>query len=284
MPSETRIGIDVFAPKGLRPLAQGYRAAATLGGDGRLDPSQGSRRRRQPWAVGCSPFGAKTVKVVSLALCLMLSTGCRQEMAQQPKYLPLESSSFFPDGRSARPLVPGVVVRGQLRNDWHFFFGQHKPAQQRVRMASLVGVATQGPLVVGALSAAQSPYVDTFPEPITKQMLERGQQRFQIFCAVCHDAAGYGNGIVVQRGFTKPPSYHEERLRAAPVGYFYDVITHGYGSMPSYKEQIPPRDRWAIVAYLRALQLSQNAPLADLPAEKRKAIERSLEKPLEPGR
>jgi len=228
------------------------------------------------------PKGKKLT--VAMLLSLVVVLGCRQEMAEQPKYRPLESSSFFPDGRSARPLVQGVVARGHLRNEPHFFFGQQSPAQQRLRIAALVGVGAQDPFSSGALSITQSPFVETFPEPLTHQVLLRGQQRFQIFCAVCHDAAGYGNGIIVQRGFTRPPSYHEDRLRAAPVGYLYDVITKGYGSMPSYAEQIPPRDRWAIVAYLRALQLSQNARLADLPATNRQAAERALEEPREPQR
>jgi hypothetical protein len=165
---------------------------------------------------------------------------CRQDMHDAPRYDPLEASAFFADGRSARPLVPNTVPRGQLREDRHLFEG-----------------------VVDGRPA------ETFPMPVTADVMRRGQERFNVFCSPCHGQTGEGNGMVVQRGFRQPATYHQERLRDAPVGYFYDVITRGFGAMPDYASQIPVEDRWAIVAYVRALQLSQGAAVADVPAERR---------------
>lgn len=174
---------------------------------------------------------------MSLAL-VAFSTACRQDMQDQPKYIPLRPSSFFDDGRSARPLVEGTVARGDLDADPVFYTGKlnGKP-------------------------------VDYFPFPVTKAVLERGQQRFNIYCAPCHDQTGSGFGMVVRRGYRRPPSYHIDRLRQAPDGYFFDVMTNGFGAMPDYAAQIPPRDRWDIVAYIRALQLSQHANVADATPE-----------------
>ena len=180
--------------------------------------------------------------LVLLAVCL---AGCRQDMQDQPKYVALRPSSFFADGRSERPLVEGTVARGQLHADTAFYTGKtgDKP-------------------------------LDTFPIPITRTVLERGQERFNIYCSPCHDRLGYGNGMVARRGFNRPPpaSYHSDRLRQAPVGYFFDVITNGLGAMPDYAAQIEPRDRWAIVAYIRVLQLSQNASIDDVPPEARNQL------------
>ncbi len=174
--------------------------------------------------------------------CLSLSA-CQQQMADQPRYKPLARSEFFGDERSARPLVEGTVARGHLNADELFYNGtvNGKPA-------------------------------DTFPFPITKEVLLRGQERFNIFCAPCHDRAGTGQGMIVRRGFRPPPSYHIDRLREAPVGHFFAVITHGFGVMPDYAAQVPVRDRWAIIAYVRALQLSQNATIADVPEKQRAAL------------
>jgi len=179
--------------------------------------------------------------LVLLMLCV--GTGCRQDMHDQPKYESLEASTFFPDGRASRPLVPGTVARGQLREDTHLYEGKvaGKPAE-------------------------------TFPFPIDLKILERGQQRYNIYCSPCHDHVGNGDGMVVRRGFRHPPPYHIERLRQAPAGYFYDVITNGFGAMQDYAAQIPVRDRWAIVAYVRALQLSQNATLNDVPETERQTL------------
>lgn len=168
---------------------------------------------------------------------LLLLAGCRQDMHDQPKFKPLAMSDFYSDLRSARPPVEGTVARGQLHEDTYFYTG---------KMGNSPG--------------------DYMPFPVTESVLARGQQRFDIYCAPCHSRLGDGNGMIVQRGFRRPPSYHTERLRKAPLGYFFDVMTNGFGAMPEYASQIPPRDRWNIVAYIRALQLSQNAISADVPA------------------
>lgn len=177
--------------------------------------------------------------------------GCRQDMADQPRYGPLAPSDFFGDGRSARPLVPGTVARGQLREDELFYTGKS-----------------------GKVFAKELPF------PVTYQVIERGHERFNIYCTPCHDRIGSGNGMIVQRGLRRPPSYHIDRLREAPVGYFYDVISNGFGAMPDYAARIAPKDRWAIVAYIRALQFSQHATLDDVPAAERKWL---LSKPVPPA-
>jgi mono/diheme cytochrome c family protein len=169
---------------------------------------------------------------------MILASGCRQDMARQPKQRPLSPSAFFEDGRSERSLVEGAVYRGQLEEE--------------------------------ALGATKDSNV--FPLPVTRELLERGRERYGIFCSPCHGLQGDGNGMVALRGFRHPPSYHIDRLRQAPVGYFYDVIINGFGVMPDYAAQVPPRDRWAIIAYVRALQLSRNAPAADLPANLRERL------------
>lgn len=181
-----------------------------------------------------------------LAGCLglgLFALGCQQQMANQPRYDPLEASDFFADGRSARPLVEGTVARGHLRLDEHFYTGK----------------------INGQLAT-------TFPFPVTPAVLDRGQERFNIYCTPCHDRLGTGLGMVVRRGYRQPPSYHIERLRSAPAGHFFDVMTRGFGAMPDYAAQIPPRDRWAIAAYIRALQLSQSATLDDVPPPQRATL------------
>jgi mono/diheme cytochrome c family protein len=165
-------------------------------------------------------------------------------MQDQPKYPPLRPSDFFADGRSARPLTEGTVPRGHLDADRLFYSGKGpdgKPA-------------------------------NGFPMPVTKALLLRGEQRFNIYCAPCHDRTGSGNGMIVRRGYRPPPTYHSDRMRQQPDGYFFDVITNGFGAMPDYAAQIQPRDRWAIVAYIRVLQRSQNAKLADVPPDQRAAL------------
>jgi mono/diheme cytochrome c family protein len=178
------------------------------------------------------------VSFAAVLLLLALSSACRIDMHVQPRVNPLAKSDFFTDQRSARPPVEGTVARGQLHEDTYFYTGK-------------IG-NTPG---------------DYMPFPVTKEVLERGRERYNIFCAPCHSRVGDGEGFVPSRGFArKPPSYHIPRLQKAPVGYFYDVITEGFGIMADYSSQISPRDRWNIVAYVRALQLSQNATLADVPA------------------
>lgn len=176
----------------------------------------------------------------SIALSLPFTLACRQDMQDQPKFIPLRPSSFFADGRSARPLIEGTVARGYLRADQRFYAGK------------------DGDDPTGA-----------FPLEVTPAVLARGQERFNIYCSPCHGRIGNGLGMIVRRGLRRPPSFHIDRLRQAPVGYFFDVITNGFGAMPDYAAQIAPADRWAIIAYVRALQLSQNAKLEDVPAERR---------------
>jgi mono/diheme cytochrome c family protein len=178
-----------------------------------------------------------------LAICFCLMA-CQQKMADQPRYEPLQKSDFFEDQRSARPLVEGTVARGHLNADEQLYTGKinGEPAK-------------------------------TFPFAVDRQVLLRGQERFNIFCAPCHDRVGDGQGMIVRRGFRPPPSLHIDRLREAPPGEFFDVISHGRGAMPDYAEQIAPRDRWSIVAYIRALQLSQNGQRSDVPENERRSLE-----------
>jgi mono/diheme cytochrome c family protein len=177
--------------------------------------------------------------ILALSLLAPIAIACRQDMHDQPKYKPYEHSSFFPDQRAARPVVEGTVARGNLNADRWFYEGRG-PANE---------------------------IVTEFPSPVTAETLKRGHERYDIYCSPCHDRTGSGNGMIVQRGFIKPTSFHDERLRNAAVGHFFGAITGGFGVMPSYAVQIPPVDRWAIVAYVRALQLSQNATLADVPPD-----------------
>ncbi len=180
-----------------------------------------------------------------------LGTGCelRKKMYDQPRYKTYAESDFFEDGTSARPLVEGTVPRGFLREDDHFYRG----------------------MVDGT-------FATDFPDrvEITEELLWRGKERYDIFCSVCHDPAGYGNGMVVQRGFKAPESFHTERLRGMPDGYYYEVITSGFGMMASYAYQVKPEDRWAIIAYIRALQLSQYATWDDVPEAVRPELEASV--------
>jgi hypothetical protein len=183
-------------------------------------------------------------RAVPLALLLALTAACRQDMQDQPKYKDLRGSAFFEDGRSARPVVEGTIARGRPYGNTPF----------------LTGKANGQPVAV-------------LPMPLTRELLERGRERYRIFCTPCHGLTGDGRGIVVQRGYRQPPAFNIDRLRAAPVGYFYDVQTNGFGAMMDYAAQIPPADRWAIAAYLRVLQLSQSATLTDVPEAERPALE-----------
>ena len=183
----------------------------------------------------------RALRLTSVAATLFMIAGCEhlhQDMGNQPKNKPLSPSDFFADGRSVRTPVENTVPRSSLDNDQ---------------------------LIVTKESTM-------FPVPINEALLERGQERYRIFCSPCHGIQGDGNGMIVMRGIKRPPTYHQDRLRQAPNGYFYDVITNGFGQMYNYAAQVPPRDRWAIVAYVRALQLSRNARVADLPAEVREKL------------
>lgn len=180
-------------------------------------------------------------KLGVLALAIAGLSACRQDMHDQPKYIPLRPSDFFLDGRSARPLSEGTIPRGHLNDDPAFFTGK----------------------------GADGKDVKYFPIAVTKEVILRGQQRFNVYCSPCHDRTGSGNGMIVRRGFRHPPSYHEQRLIEQPDGHFFDVMTNGFGAMPDYAVQVQPQDRWAIVAYIRALQLSQQATINDVPADAR---------------
>jgi mono/diheme cytochrome c family protein len=201
-----------------------------------------------------------------VVLCAALAGCSEQQMARQPYYRPLVPSAFFADGRAARPLPPGTVARGHLDDNVSFYTGKSGKTDERAQAAGVLAVVAQNPLGAVGMALASDPYEDQFPYEITEALLKRGQERYQIYCAVCHDRAGTGDGMIVRRGFTKPPSFHEPRLRQARVGYLFHVATRGFGSMPDYASQIPPEDRWYIVAYIRALQFSRHAPQTVLDA------------------
>ncbi len=184
--------------------------------------------------------------LATITLLPLICAACSPNMRDQPRYKSLVKSEFFEDGRASRPAVPGTVARDLLKTDQRFYEGK----------------------VAGGLAG-------NVPFQVDRRVLERGRERFGIFCTPCHGLVGDDNGMIVQRGFRRPPSFHIERLRDAPDGHYFDVITNGFGAMVSYASRIPPRDRWAITAYVRALQLSQNAGLDDIPAEERELLEKS---------
>ncbi|MFN2454986.1 MAG: cytochrome c [Pyrinomonadaceae bacterium] len=221
----------------------------------------------------------------ALWLFVVFAAGCRYDMQDQPKYIALRESTFFKDGVSARPLEKGTIPRGFLRDDTYFWTGKISANAARNgqgggttnergdAVSNEAGSATQsgtsssasqntGGAAAGASGQTGETDGDMFPYPVTPQMVNRGQERFQVFCSMCHGQTGYGDGMIVRRGFKRPPSYHTDDLRAKPVGHYFDAITNGWGSMPSYAEQIPPDDRWAIISYIRALQLSQQGVAA----------------------
>jgi len=174
---------------------------------------------------------------VAATAALLIAAGCRQDMHNQPKFIPQRGTSFFADGRSARPQVENTVGRSQLHEDSYFYTGFSGPKEG-----------------------------DGMPFPVTMEVLERGQERYNIYCTPCHSRVGNGAGMIVQRGYAQAGNFHTARLNAAPLGHFFNVISNGYGAMPDYSAQVTPEDRWAIVAYIKALQLSQNATAADVPA------------------
>jgi hypothetical protein len=183
--------------------------------------------------------------LIVLLLASLLSVACyQQQMGSQPRYDPLEPSALFADGLSARQPVPDTVARGQLPDDT---------------------------LLLDGVEDGQ--VANRFPFPVTRDVLVRGRDRYEIFCAPCHGRTGYGDGMVVQRGFIPPLSFHTDQLRQVPVGHIFQVATNGLGAMPSYAQQVPVRDRWAISAYVKALQLSQHAPVETLPADLRQQLE-----------
>ncbi len=219
--------------------------------------SQVAGRRSQIAGIATEHRAPSTAHRFLVALLLMLATSvfalsCNrvgpdfQKMSIQPKYDPLEPSDFFADGMAARPRVPGTVARGEDTQN--------------------------GFLETGKINGVDG---DGFPFPVTAAVIDRGHQRFDIYCSECHGRLGDGNGMIPSRGFRRPPSYHTDTLRNAKTGHFIDVMTNGFGAMPPYAPQIPDvRDRWAIVAYIRTLQFSQNATLADVPQDQRADLDR----------
>ena len=177
-------------------------------------------------------------------MLVSLALGCRQDMHVQPRYNPYDASTFFDDGRASRQPVPGTVARGQLHLDALLYTGKVDGKEAEV-----------------------------FPFPIMRADLERGRERYNIYCSPCHDVTGTGRGMIVQRGFPQPPSFHIDRLRQAPVGHFFDVMTNGLGIMYSYASRVSPEDRWRIAAYIRALQLSQQATITDAPPGERQKLQ-----------
>jgi mono/diheme cytochrome c family protein len=182
--------------------------------------------------------------VATVAIVIVGSAGCRQDMHDQPKYQPLERSTFFLDQQASRSPVAETVARGELRDDTLLYTGK--------------------------VDGSDALF---FPFRIDAPVMARGQERFNIYCSPCHGRTGMGNGMVVQRGYRRPPSFADERLRQAPIGHFFDVMTNGFGAMPDYAAQIRPADRWAIIAYLRALQLSAHAAMDDVPVAERGRLE-----------
>ena len=188
------------------------------------------------------------VEGLCLGLILLLMTACRQDMHDQPKYIPLRESTFFTDARSARPVIAGTVARGQLHDDPLLYTGKvNNPGSSDATM---------------------------FPMAVDDTVMARGRDRYDIYCAPCHGRTGAGDGMIVRRGYRRPPTFHQDRLRESPVGHFFDVMTNGFGAMPEYATQIRAEDRWAIIAYVRALQLSEHATVADVPADRRADLDR----------
>ena len=192
----------------------------------------------------------RRLAVLLLSVAALGTVGCRQDMQDQPYYEPFEASELFDNGTTNQPLPAGTVARGLLKEDTHYWFGRDESGQ----------------------------WVDTLPAQIqgSRELLERGQERFEIYCSVCHDSSGSGRGMIVRRGFKQPQPLYEQRLKDMPLGYFYDVATNGFGIMPAYSKQVPEDDRWAIAAYIRVLQLSQGSTVDELPADVRTELHEAL--------
>jgi len=205
------------------------------------------------------PAGPRAIRqslfAASLLVAVFAATGCRQDMRDQARYNPLTASPFFENGSASRPLVTNTVARGHLVLDTPWFTGK----------------------TGGGTNAV---FVQRSPVDVTPELLRRGQERYGIYCAPCHDRAGTGRGMIVRRGYFAPRSYHDPQVRAQPDGYYYDVIAHGFGNMPDYAAQVPIADRWAIVAYIRALQFSQEVPASALSDADRAALEAAANPPV----
>jgi mono/diheme cytochrome c family protein len=269
----SEVGGDVQKPEGRRPKPErrpkagirivwacqrrrgwGFRSGHIWQGLGailRFEPGQPCFRASafgflSAFGLRVSDFRRRLVSLCTALAFAAAAAGCRRDMFQQPSSKPLGSSDFFRDQMASRPLVAHTVARGHLEADEAFYRGK---------------IGTN--------------LVETFPVAITRETLERGQERFEIYCAPCHGRTGDGNGMIVLRGYPAPPSYHLDRLRQAPAGHFFDVMTHGYGVMYSYAQRVTPSDRWAIAAYVRVLQQSHNATLSEVPPDQRAALERA---------
>jgi mono/diheme cytochrome c family protein len=206
-------------------------------------------------------------------LAALVAVGCQQDMGHQPYYKPLEGVKTSDNPSSARVLEEGTVARGYLRGDPLLYDGiqQKNGKQDHAALAFIASVPDWQQQLAGQIATEN--LATEFPFPITEDRLKHGRESYNVYCAVCHDRVGTGRGMIVQRGYLRPPSYHTPRLREAPVGHFFAVITRGKGGMPDYAEQIPPVQRWEIIAYIRALQLSQNSRLDDLSPEERLRLE-----------
>jgi hypothetical protein len=191
------------------------------------------------------PLSLRAPRLLAGVALLLALSGCRQDMHVQPRYNPYDPADFFEDGQSARLPVEGTVPRGDLK------------------------LGPNELLYTGKVNGQPS---ESFPFPVTREILDRGRERFNIYCSPCHGFSGDGDGMIVQRGFRRPPSLHEDRLRTAPAGHIFDVITNGQGVMYPYGYRVAPRDRWAIIYYIRALQLSRQASITDLPEAEQKKL------------
>jgi mono/diheme cytochrome c family protein len=231
---------------------------------GRLRTEARPRSAAPPWsAAAWRRFG-----ILLVVLVVPASTACRYDMQDQPKMKPFRGSTFFSDNLSSRQPIQGTVPRGFLRTDTALYTGKNPSAGAT---PSPGAQQTQQPTqptqqIAGTQANAYPDAVDTFPFPITKEIVQRGRERYQVFCSVCHGLTGHGDGMIVRRGFRRAASFNDDRLRQAPVGHFFDAITNGWGAMPAYNAQIPAQDRWAIIAYIRALQLSQQNQTTPAPS------------------
>ena len=232
-----------------------------------------SRNRNKRSAIS-NKHGLRGARVCLLliAYCFLTACGVRFDMQDQPRYKVYKKSDFFADKLASRPPVEGTVARGQLHENKAFYTGKIDNPNLNAPVATTTD-ATGNTLVSSFPND-----ISEFPVSVTKELIDRGQDRYNIYCIVCHGPVGNGDGMIVRRGFPKPPTYHDDRLRNAPVGHFFDVMTNGWGKMSSYAYQVQPADRWAIVAYIRALQVSQNPDMnlktrAAKPGEEPKAPE-----------